>query len=80
MDALQSSAASLGLVWFASPRRNTKPVGFGLLWPHGFGVRGCGGAGDRNDGAPTLAIELTFVLRSGLCVSPLVGLVQKPGG
>ena len=70
---------ALGLVGFAGARGDTKLVGFGLLWPGGIGVGGCGGAGNRNDVAPTLAIALTLLLGSGLCVCPLVGLVQKQG-
>ena len=70
---------ALGLVGFAGARGDTKLVGFGLLWPGGIGVGGCGGAGNRNDVAPTLAIALTLLLGSGLCVCPLDGLVQKPG-
>ena len=62
LGAVPWGGLALGLVWFASPRRNTKPVGFGLLWPDGFGVRGCGGAGDRNDGAASHAIALSSPL------------------
>ena len=70
---------ALGLVGFAGARGDSKLVGFGLLWPGGIGVGGCGGAGNRNDVAPTLAIALTLLLGLGLCVCPLVGLVQKQG-
>ena len=70
---------ALGLVGFAGARGDTKLVGFGLLWPGGIGVGGCGGAGNRNDVAPTLAIALSLLMGLGLCICPLVGLVQKQG-
>ena len=71
LGAVPLGGLALGLVWFAGTRRDTKPVGFGLLWPDRFGVRGCGGPGDRSDAAPTIAIALSSPLWIGLWVRPL---------
>ena len=80
LGAVPWGGLAIGLVWFASPRRNTKPVGFGLLWPDRFGVRGCGGPGDRSDAAPTIAIALSSQFGSGLRVRPLGGWVSTDSG
>ena len=71
LGAVHLGGLALGLVWFARACRDTKPVGFGLFWPAGFGAWGCGGAGDRNDAAPSHAIALSSPFGSGLWVSPL---------
>ena len=71
---------ALGLVGFAGARGDSKLVGFGLLWPDRFGVRGCGGPGDRSDAAPTIAIALSSQFGSGLRVRPLGGWVSTDSG
>ena len=76
LGAVPLGGLALGLVWFAGTRRDTKPVGFGLLWPDRFGVRGCRGPGDRSDGAPSHAIALSSQFGSGLWVRPLGGWVS----